>query len=426
MWSARGRHGLRKWGRHWGPATAAVLCAALGCGSKSDDERWLELINSSPVYSYAALKILIAEPDRDDDVRDARRLLDGLVSTPGSVANKDTAESARQALAFARALWKLRAMGKEEVGKGRDSKLLVLSPPAVGPEGPVNLLTANAEHGFLLLALLLLQLDSRSPVPVPPEVLLYEAHMTGLDPLPEPLLAGLVLSAQTAVTAQAELCDVAGRFSDHLVNTGLQVDHGAANSLLTGLVGASALDDANAANDALARTLLDALPWGLRLLAHGRAAVCFDKREQTDRGRIEWERAVALAGQAGVPEADLAIIRAYGAYRARDWPATRKHLRMASDSTLLEPHERDQVRQMAERFDEADPGAFESLFDRAFVARTVLSMVHRRLRDAGVYEQLATLPEVARARKALESIGGISLEEEGAGVWQRVRRLWGD
>jgi hypothetical protein len=303
------------------------------------------------------------------------------------------------------------------------------------------LFTKNSEHGVLLLLLLLTKLDSRSPVPVPPEVLLYEAYMAGNEPVPDALLASLALSAQTAVTAEAELCDVAGRFSDQLVKLQLDVERGTAYSLFAGVLAAAgstragdpAVTEGSAVTEAVVvRTLVDALPWGLRLLAHARAALCFDKRDQPDRSRVEWERMVALAGQAGVPEADLALVQAFASYRARDWPATRGHLQRASKSTLLNPEERDQVLLMAERFDEANPGPFETLFDRAFVARTVLAMLNQRLREAGLYDQLAALPEVAAARDALQSVSAAGLETrsaeleaKGAGLWQRVRALWG-
>jgi hypothetical protein len=147
---------------------------------------------------------------------------------------------------------------------------------------------------------------------------------------------------------------------------------------------------------------------------------------------VEWERAVALAGKAGIPEADLALVQAFAAYRAKDWPATREHLQRASKSTLLTADEQAKVQLMADRFDESDPGPFESLFDRAFVLRTVVGMVNKRLRDAGLYDQLAALPEVVAARSALQSVSGpglevqsAELEAKGAGLWQRVKALWG-
>jgi hypothetical protein len=277
----------------------------------------------------------------------------------------------------------------------------------------------EAEHGFLLLLLLASKLDSRSPLPVPPEVLLYEAYMAGETPLPDPLLAGLVTSAQTSVTAENELCDVAGRYSDRLAALGEKTGSGAVFLHLLSTLVAHDAKGYGADN-----AMLLALPWGLRVLAHGRAALCFDGRKQADKARVEWDRVVALAAEVGIPEADLALIQSYAAYRAKDWPQTRIHLHRASNSSLLTPEEREHFVQMAERFDEKDPGALESTLDRAFVARTLLGIADQRLRKAGVYDVLLQLPKVVATRVALEALSHPALSVEPAGLWQRVRGLW--
>jgi hypothetical protein len=417
--NSEGRAGRRSCVRFAGLVTL-VLATLLGCGSKTDDEIWVERIHSSPVYSYAALKILIAEPERDDDVRSARALLNELAADPVPNAAPDPAESARRAFTLGRALWKLRDLGKSEVDKGRESKLLVFAP--VGSPAAA-MISPETEHGLILFLLLMSKLDARSPAPVPPEVMLYEAYMAGTTPVPDALIASIVLSSQTAVTAEAQLCDVAGRFSDQLIQLSNDVDSGQARSLLVNALLATGVKN-ETTQQLWLQQMISTLPWGLRLLAHGRAAICFDGRKQGERARVEWERVVKLAGDAGIPEADLALIQAYAAYRAEDWPQTRIHLQRASSSELLTPEERGKVLQMAERFDEKDPGAFESMFDKAFVARTLLGIVDQRLQKAGVYDRLLQLPEVARVRRALNALSDPTASVESSGLWQTIRGLW--
>jgi hypothetical protein len=405
---------------------AAPLAAALllfCCSSKSDDERWRERIESSPVYLYAALKILVAEPERDADVKAARELLDELERAPA--AEQDLLATSQRVFALGQALWKLRSLGEAEVAKGRESTLRVLfkEPDAAVPELRAETINAT-EHGILLLFTLLAQLDGRAPVPVPEEAPLYEAYLVGEEPLAEPELAALVLSAQAATTARAELCDVAGRFSDRLAARAFKSDPNAAESLLKGVLLAAILASnphtSHEASGATASALARALPWVFRLLAHARTAACFDGRDQAQRARVEWERAAALAVDAGVPKPEVAIIQAYAAYRAEDWEATQRHLRVASDSAFLSASEREQALQLAERIDPQQRGAVDGFFNKVFIARFVASLVHRRLLEAGVYDSVLALPRIQQARAALNAVT-LASETSGEGLWKRMR-----
>jgi hypothetical protein len=155
-------------------------------------------------------------------------------------------------------------------------------------------------------------------------------------------------------------------------------------------------------------------------LAHTRTALCFDGRDDVTKARIEWDRSAEVALDAGLPKADVALVQAYAAYRADDYGQAREHLLVGSQSELLTPEERRDVQQLAERLDPNQRGMAGGVLDRIFVARITLQAVNRRLSDAGVYRELSDLPNVRRAKQAVESISGLG-SSASKGFWQRIQ-----
>jgi hypothetical protein len=414
------------WRREWPALLLGALICATGC-TRSDDEIWREHIESTPVYLYAALKVAVSDPNRDPDVAEVHRLLNTL-ENQGAAKDKPLEtllQAGSEALALPRALLGLRSIGKSEVALGRNSTLRILF--TTEHPTPANLSSDTSrdfEHGVLLLLLLTAKLDSQAPTPIPEEIPLYEAYMAGEGPGELPALTQVVRAAQAFTTAGAGLCDVAVRFTDTLAGIDLKPNPTAATALLDGLF-LSAIMAANphtesASEAALALTLAQALPWGLRLLAHTRTALCFDGRDDVAKARIEWDRSAEVALDAGLPKADVALVQAYAAYRADDYGRAREHLLVGSQSELLTPEERRDLQQLAERLDPNQRGMADGVLDRIFIARITLQAVNKRLSDAGVYRELSELPNVQRAKQAVESISGLG-SSASKGFWQRIQ-----
>src|SRR5687767_977629 len=113
-----------------GRASTLMLCAGcslalLACGEPSDQELLQEELQTTSVQLYVALKVLAVEPERNDDVKSARKLLDTAVTAMTAESKGDETLSIRpaDALALGRALWVLREIGAAEVEAGRDSTL---------------------------------------------------------------------------------------------------------------------------------------------------------------------------------------------------------------------------------------------------------------------------------------------------------------
>ena len=120
----------------------------------------------------------------------------------------------------------------------------------------------------------------------------------------------------------------------------------------------------------------------------------------------EWQMAIDVAQRGlGVPEVELAFLRAYVAYRAEDYAAMKKHLERAKQSKLLDERARRDVEELAAHFDPDNRHALSGLFDPIFLARYTISMMHFRFEQAGLYEALEKTP---RVQAALALLAGVS------------------
>ncbi len=413
---------------------------AVCCRRQSDDARWLEQIDTASVHLYAGLKVLWAVPERDQDVIEARALVDRALSGKPGTANEDAglddgtslSDEASQALASGRALLKLRALGRDEVHAGRKSELrLLLEEDPTGPlaRQPKEVQTAT-EHGLLLVFLTLSRLGDSMPVEVPDEVLLYEAYLSELVPLHDDDVEGLIRAAQASITAKSELCDVAKRFfrapREHSSGRFPRCCQTARNGAWRGRRHFEQPAHAPVWTNDPHRNAAAALPWMMRLLAFVRSARCFEEREQHGEALTHWQRGLDVAQATGLPEAELAPLRAYVAYRAADFDEVRRQLRLSAKSSLLTDAERSEMLEVAEHFSPEDRGMLEAVLDGLLMVRFCGGLIATRLDEAGFFDELLSSQSLTRARRvwslATDSEQAFSSADETAGAWER---LWG-
>lgn len=384
---------------------ASALLAGAGCGEPSDTERLQDELDSTSVHLYVALKILAVEPERDADVKSARKLLDTAVTAMTEKPQSADAPSLRpqDALALGRALWALRGLGEAEVELGRDSKL---SPVFTdfGKYAPGAQLDRASDHAVLLLALMLAKLHPKSPTPVPHALLLYEAFMTGEAPLAFAPLEPLARSAQAYAYASAELCDLATVHTQQLADHPIQMSDAERAELVQGFMGLGRFAAHASPDAAFALAFVATLPWWSRIVAHLTTARCLDGRDRKADATREWQRAVDVAAQVGFPAEDLALVRAYLAYRSDDAKALREHLIAARSSHLLDDQGRRDLEEVIEHYDADNQDAVTRFLNPLFMTKLVLTMSFERMKQAGLFDALAALPMFEQARSV---IGGL-------------------
>lgn len=400
-------------------ALLAVSCGALSCGGPTDAERLQLEIDTTSVHMYLALKVLTVEPERDADVKRARELLDAALVAMGEEKGAGAGLQPSDAIAVGRALWALREIGEAEVKAGRGSKLAPVFND-LGSYAPGVALDRSSDHALLLLALMLAKLHPDGPTPVPAPLLLYEAFMTGEQPLGFAPLEPLARSAQAYAYAGAELCDLAVVHTQQLADKPIVMTDAERQELLTGFTGLGRFAAHASPDAAFAIAFVATMPWWSRIVAHLTTAKCLDGRERKEEATREWQRAIDIAEQVGFAPADLALVRAYIAYRSDDTKRMREHLIVARDSKLLDDQARRDVDALAKHFDEENQDAVTRLFNPLFVTGLVVKMSFTRMKEAGVFDALAATPAFQKARSVVGALETVTTSSEGmlSALWE--------
>ena len=212
---------------------------------------------------------------------------------------------------------------------------------------------------------------------MPVEILLYEGMHVDADRLGFPGLKDPTLAARSYLYANSDYCDLAKTDAAAL-------DQGEAqqlSELLTELGGDSlAAEDARRAAGAL------------QAIGHGSTAICYLKREDEANAEEELQAFVDAAERGGAAPEDLAVIRAYLAYRRDDLAETRAQLALAKSSDRLDDEERAAIDEVIAQLDRDETGVLDGYFDQAAVGSALLAVTFHELEKAGVLDALADAP----------------------------------
>lgn len=382
---------------------AALVLGACDCDEKSDMERLREQVDTTKVHLWVAAKVAFTKASSDDPaVIEARAKMMALMEAyrAAQVADaEDVAEadadadgdgaadepqptlSASEAVDLAVALYELRETGARIVREDSEDELEPVLPVLLASRGISEDFTgridANTEHALLMLGLFAVKLHPRSPTPVPVEILLYEGMHVDVDALGFPGLKDPTLAARSYLYANSDYCDLAQADAAAL-------DHGEAQQLseLMSELGGEGL----AAEDA--RRAAGAL----QAIGHGSTAICYLNREDQEKASEELEAFVDAAERGGAPPEDLAVLRAYLAYREGDLDETRAQLALAKTSERLDAEERAEIDELIAQLDREETGALDGYFDTAAVGTALLAVTFHELEKAGVLEALADAP----------------------------------
>ena len=260
---------------------------------------------------------------------------------------------------------------------------------------------------MLLTAWFVLRLHPKNPLPIPEEILLYEAWMTDTSKIKLPGLDSLAANIKAYVYATNGLCDLAkkeGSIADGLSAKGLSKTV----RLMSG--GKGSLDEKQT----------QAADAAVRMVAHGATAYCYYQRGEKEKALDELDKFVAAAHQAGVPKGETAMLRAFVAYERKDYKATAVLLKEARDYPGTDPAAKQEIEQLITQVEGDEPSKVQSYFGKSYFAVYTVKVALGHLERAGVFDELSDSAMVSKiigyatalsktlhdTEKALPSVGG--------------------
>jgi hypothetical protein len=386
-------------------ALSALMCVA--CSEPpTEEERLRERIDTTKVHLYAAARYAIAGGDDPDAARTRAHM--GEVIT-FILEHPDGTPPVDDVFALGVDLWAIRAHGQrivrseDEAGQRPILPLLLALGGSEVSTGALGEIDLSSEHAIFLTAFTVGKLDERVPVPIPTEIILYEAYRTRPEALTIPWLEPGARTCKAWIYATNDFCDLASREADAI---------DARSTEEWAALFAQAMPDAEANQ----RRQMVA---SMRAVVHGAVAQCYLARGDQEAAAPHLESFCDSAEELGTPPEDTALIRAYLAYRDGDLDATRTHLSRAKRSEHLNARQKREIDRAIVHLDREDTGALDRYFDGAFVATIVVRITLDELADIaeadGSADQASALREARRTIGALGSgIGAVQETEQAA------------
>lgn len=426
--------------------TIFFLCAFLGVSAcsceKSDEERLREQIDTTKVHLYVAMKIAVSKRGDDPNVARIGERVAQAIGAYRQVAERraiegddinlrEVAGAGADLASLGYALYRMREEGQAIVRGESEDQLPAILPDllrdlGVSRDVPIlQRMDASTEHGLLMTTFMVLKLHPKIPVPVPPEIMLYEAWMNDTDAMGIPELAPIVRAAKSYLYATHDYCRLAQRESDGLDDVaGFQDELARAYGTMAG-------NESAIMNELELRALTAVLA----ALGHGSVAYCFMGRDEMDDARAEMKKFCDATDDAGIPEEDTAFIRAYLAYEDDDREAARGYLEKAKRAGFVDDDGRERLDALIDQLERSDGSLFGGVYDKAFFALWFAEFVfyqleqagiHGRLKETEVYAALADFAGTAAgvlgaAQDAVPNLDEVGEAAEGA--WGRASKL---
>jgi hypothetical protein len=359
------------------------MLGGCSCARKSDEEILRERIDITSVHLYLATKIAILKADQSPEAKKAREQLMELSETlRGRPAEKGGGNelSAGDYLKLAKLLYELRSEGEELFESGDEKGLQPLLPKLFDPHPALaEVLDLNMEHALLLTGMFVLRFHPKSPLPIPWEVILYEAWMTDGKKLKVPAMAPFVHTIKAVAYSQTELCDLAAKETAAAEESLEDVDQLAAAT--------KTISNEDVAIEAETARQVSA---SVRALGHGMTGLCYLNRDEKDKGLDEIDAMLKAADEAGIPKEDTALLRCYLALERGDRKAAREALEVAQKSKKLSEESRKDLAELAKALEEDDDDdVLGEYFDKAFLAVFASKLVVRHLDELGAFDAIA-------------------------------------
>jgi len=322
-------------------AALATACPACLCSREpTDEERLQKQIDTTSVHVYVALKTAIAGGADDPATAEARQRAKALFEKLRDARRADGgaggALGVGDALALGKAIWDLRETGAR-IARGEGEEPGVVIPGLLAQAGArpelVAAIDANGEHALLLLVMSVLKAHPRSPLPIPEEIVLYEAWKTDPARVAFPGAAAPLHALKSWVYGTNGYCDLSESEAAAAEQAGLDPAKLQAGLALIGVPELGQGAD---------------LTWvgpTVEMVGHGATAICNLDRGDDEKARAAVKKFVASARRTGLAGEELEYLETYVECGDGELEAGRARLGklLAARGGRLEDHEDLQV-----------------------------------------------------------------------------------
>ncbi len=404
----------------WGLVLLLLPSVALAFwGRKSDEEELKARLDNPQVHLYLAGKAAVAQAANSEESRAVSERLLAVVGgtrasvsmsfqgtdggTPGPDAGTVTVGPRPLTLedvgALGKALWDMREVGTQVLLGQKDSPPLVpvlLAPLPVPPEW-VSRIDRPTDHAVLFAALALLKLHPDSPVPLPTELVLYEASRTEPSQVKIPGFAPQLSALKTYTLAMSGLCDLAEKEALSLEALG-QVQE---PRLAEGLKLLTGQDVTLTAEE---RAHLHALT---RVLAYGSLARCQLQRDMLVKAQVSMGLFLDAAEADGVELSELQLLRASLECGSETPEKGKARLAALAKRGDLSEHSRESLKQLEASCTKGS-GELKGIAGRVKLGRVVVLVAWSQLQRSGLLGAFAEQPWVKAVVDFLMALGDIS------------------
>lgn len=390
------------------PFLVAALTFLDGCScrKKTDEEKLRVMIDATPVHLWLSAKIAMHPDEGSGDTKEARRAIGTLIK---AAQKKDPGEvelSPKDAASIAVALWQLRKMGqeafkKDKVDVPKPVLAAMLDKEKVGLD---KILDPNTEHGLFLIGLTMAKIHPKLAVPVPPEVLLYEARWADASEVTLNTLAPIIRGFKAYVYGTSELCDLADKESSAIPTDGALFSTSSLSKDLETLTGEKVkLNDDQTDQSGAA----------IAALANGATALCYFKRDEPEKANPALKRMLDAADRLGIEDRATVFLRGYVECAEGDAKLGEKKLKSVVDDKGAPERLRDAAEILLTRC--GKKGAMAKSLDRVALAAAISMIALHHLEEAGVVDSVGA-SKLARTIIGFTAVIGGSLDKAKASI----------
>jgi hypothetical protein len=311
--------------------------------------------------------------------------------------------------------------------EGRQPPLLpaLLERAQLAPELRASL-DAPTEHAVLLVALSSLKLHPTLPVPLPGEVLLYEAWRTEPERVRIPGFTQQLRALKAYTFAREGYCDLAeveaGRLEQQAAPQGAPPDAGLR------LIGARPRDEEAPLLTPAQREHLEALT---RTLTSGTVALCHTARGAAQEGGEALTRLLDDCERRGIDAPELQLLRAHAECTGGKPARGKARLAALAPRKDLTPEAREDLALLEQHCGGGDAGALAPVVSSARVASAVARAAGAHLEASGAPSLLARAGWVREVQDFGRRVGGALavpelLTPRTDGTWRARVRGWVD
>jgi hypothetical protein len=265
----------------------------------------------------------------------------------------------------------------------------------VGPE-LLSLLDRPTDHAVLFVALTLVKLQPKSPVPIAPEIILYEGSRMDAAQVKIPGFTPQLYALKAYTLAMSGMCDLAEQEAQRLDALGGVTDPAqlaAGVKLLTGK------------EVTLSRKQVDSVGVATEVLTQGSLALCFFGRGAWDKGQQALGRFLEASERSGIDLPELQILHAYVECGSKTPEEGRTRLEALAKRSDLSEDGRDDLKYLQGVCGKADAETMQRVVSKVRLGKVIVTVAWEHLKRSGLLDALGELEWVKAVRGFVTGLG---------------------